>query len=140
MPVILATQEAAIRRIEVWSQPRQIVCKTLSGKNLPQKTGLVEWLKVKALSSSPSNEKKAKVLREWFKWHSTCLSSARLSLILVLKEKRKKSNDSGLISCVRSLEVGILELSQCVRSTGSSYLLPYLVNRFSLLACKILCI
>jgi hypothetical protein len=25
MPVILATQEAEIRRIEVWSQPRQIV-------------------------------------------------------------------------------------------------------------------
>jgi hypothetical protein len=30
MPVILATREAEIRRIEVRSQPRQIVFKTLS--------------------------------------------------------------------------------------------------------------
>jgi hypothetical protein len=33
-PVILATQEAEIGRIEVQSQPREIVCKTLSRKNL----------------------------------------------------------------------------------------------------------
>jgi hypothetical protein len=32
MPVILATQEAEIRRIEVRSQPGQIVCETLSQK------------------------------------------------------------------------------------------------------------
>jgi hypothetical protein len=32
MPVILATQEAEIRRIVVISQPRQIVCETLSQK------------------------------------------------------------------------------------------------------------
>jgi hypothetical protein len=31
-PVILATQEAEIRRIRIQSQPRQIVCKTLSRK------------------------------------------------------------------------------------------------------------
>jgi hypothetical protein len=41
MPVILATQEAEIRRMMVQSQPRQIVCNTLSQKNLSQK-GLVE--------------------------------------------------------------------------------------------------
>jgi hypothetical protein len=35
MPVILATLEAEIRRIEVWSQPRQIACKTLSPKHPP---------------------------------------------------------------------------------------------------------
>jgi hypothetical protein len=29
-PIILATQEAEIRRIKVQSQPRQIVCNTLS--------------------------------------------------------------------------------------------------------------
>jgi hypothetical protein len=34
MPVILATQEAEIRRIMVQSQPGQIVCKTLSQKTL----------------------------------------------------------------------------------------------------------
>jgi hypothetical protein len=37
MPVILATQEAEIRRIVVWSQPRQIVCETLYWKNPSQK-------------------------------------------------------------------------------------------------------
>jgi hypothetical protein len=34
MPVILATLEAEIRRIMVRSQPRQIVCETLSRKTL----------------------------------------------------------------------------------------------------------
>jgi hypothetical protein len=42
--VILATQEAEIRRITVQSQPRQIVLKTVSRKYLTQKKrGLVEW-------------------------------------------------------------------------------------------------
>jgi hypothetical protein len=36
MPVVLATQEAEIRRISVCSQPRQTVCKTLSQKNPSQ--------------------------------------------------------------------------------------------------------
>jgi hypothetical protein len=47
-PLILATQEAGIRRITVRSQPGQIVCETLSGKNTSQKSGgrLEEWLKV----------------------------------------------------------------------------------------------
>jgi hypothetical protein len=36
-PVILATQEAVIRRVLVWSQPRQIVYKTISQKNPSQK-------------------------------------------------------------------------------------------------------
>jgi hypothetical protein len=54
MPVILATQEAEIRGIAVWSQPGQIVQETLSGKIPITKIGLVEWLKVKALSSTHS--------------------------------------------------------------------------------------
>jgi hypothetical protein len=33
MPVILATQEAEIRRIMVESQPQEIVCETLISKN-----------------------------------------------------------------------------------------------------------
>jgi hypothetical protein len=37
MPVILATQEAEIRKIPVQSQPRQVVCETLSQKTLSQK-------------------------------------------------------------------------------------------------------
>jgi hypothetical protein len=45
-PVISATQEAEIRRIEVQSQPRQIVQETLSQKKPFTKKGLVEWLKV----------------------------------------------------------------------------------------------
>jgi hypothetical protein len=36
-PVILATQEAEIRKIAVQNQPRQIVHKILSHKNPPQK-------------------------------------------------------------------------------------------------------
>jgi hypothetical protein len=57
--VILATQEAEIRRIMVQSQPGQIVCKTISQKKKKiTKTGLVEWLKVKALSSNSSTTKK----------------------------------------------------------------------------------
>jgi hypothetical protein len=45
-PVILATQEAEVRRIVVRSQSRQIVLKTLSQKYLTHKKGLVECLKV----------------------------------------------------------------------------------------------
>jgi hypothetical protein len=39
MPVILATQEAEIRRIVVQSQPREKVCQTLSQKKPSQKKG-----------------------------------------------------------------------------------------------------
>jgi hypothetical protein len=46
MPVILATQEAVIRRIMVRSQPSQIVLETLTLKKTHHKKGLVEWLKV----------------------------------------------------------------------------------------------
>jgi hypothetical protein len=61
-PVIPAAQEAEIRRIAVLSQPRQIVLESLSQKNPSQKRGLVEWLKVKALSSNPDTEKQKKRL------------------------------------------------------------------------------
>jgi hypothetical protein len=37
IPVILATQEAEIRRIAVQTQPGQIVCETLSGITLHRK-------------------------------------------------------------------------------------------------------
>jgi hypothetical protein len=47
MPIILATQKAEIRKIEVQRQPRQIVCETLSQKKKKNyKKGLVERLKV----------------------------------------------------------------------------------------------
>jgi hypothetical protein len=58
MPVILATQEAEIRRITVQSQPREIVL-----RDLISKIGLVLWLKVKALSSKPQYHKKKKMLK-----------------------------------------------------------------------------
>jgi hypothetical protein len=45
-PVILATQEEGIRRIEIQSQRRQIVLKTLSQKKTITKKGPVGWLKV----------------------------------------------------------------------------------------------
>jgi hypothetical protein len=43
MPVILAIQEAEIRRIVVRSQPRQIVCETLSQKSPSSKKGDGIW-------------------------------------------------------------------------------------------------
>jgi hypothetical protein len=42
-PVILATQEAEIRKIAVQNQPRQIVHKILSHKNPPQKKKKNLW-------------------------------------------------------------------------------------------------
>jgi hypothetical protein len=59
----LASQEAEIRRIMFRSQPRQIVCETYLEKPFI-KIGLVEWVKVKALSSSPSTTKKMASLIE----------------------------------------------------------------------------
>jgi hypothetical protein len=44
MPIILATQEAEIRRITIGSQPGQIVSRLYLKK--PIKKGLAEWLKV----------------------------------------------------------------------------------------------
>jgi hypothetical protein len=45
MPVILATQDAEIKRIAFLIQLGQIVRKTLVLKNIHRKKGLVEWLK-----------------------------------------------------------------------------------------------
>jgi hypothetical protein len=58
--VILATQEAGIRRIVVPSQPANSLRDPISKTPITKKSGrrLVEYLKVKALSSSPSTEKK----------------------------------------------------------------------------------
>jgi hypothetical protein len=58
MPVILATQEAEIRRVAVQSQSGQIVHKTLSQKHPTQKGAgkLVQ----EALSSNTSTRKKKK--------------------------------------------------------------------------------
>jgi hypothetical protein len=61
MPVILATQEA---EISIPSQPRQIVLEALSRKYLTQK-GLVRWLKVWVLSSSPSTIRKFLAECQW---------------------------------------------------------------------------
>jgi hypothetical protein len=59
-PVIIATQEAEIRRISVQSQPRQNSSQDPISKNKTiTKIGLVEWLKVQALSSSPSAANKS---------------------------------------------------------------------------------
>jgi hypothetical protein len=70
--VILATQEAEISRISVCRQHRKIVCKTLSQNNPAQK-GLVEWFKVKALSSSPSTAKKRKEKKLNFIYVCVCM-------------------------------------------------------------------
>jgi hypothetical protein len=71
MPVILATQEAEIRRIVFQSQPEQIVCKTLSQKNPSQKRAgrvaqVVQCLssKCEALNSNPNTANKNKKERK----------------------------------------------------------------------------
>jgi hypothetical protein len=67
MPVIPATQEAEIRRIEVQSQPRQIVLETLPQKYPTQKRAggvaqMVKYLpsKCEAKFKSQSHKKKKK--------------------------------------------------------------------------------
>jgi hypothetical protein len=68
--VMLATKEAEIRRMEVRSQPGQVVLENLSRK-YQHKRGLAEWLKCttllqhlssndEALNSNPSTTKKKK--------------------------------------------------------------------------------
>jgi hypothetical protein len=61
MPIILATQEAEIRRIMVRNQPGQIVCETLSGKSLSQKRsgGVVQGVEPEFKSSTTKKEKKS---------------------------------------------------------------------------------
>jgi hypothetical protein len=70
MPVILATQEAEIRRIVVQSQPGKIVCETLSQKKKKNinKKGLMEWLVFK-----PQYLKKKKKEFFLFLFHLLCL-------------------------------------------------------------------
>jgi hypothetical protein len=57
-PVILATQEAETRRITVRSQPQANSSQDTILKKPFTKKGLVEWLKVKALSSNLTTAKK----------------------------------------------------------------------------------
>jgi hypothetical protein len=56
VPVILATQEAEIRKSVVQSQPLASSSQDPISKK-PSQKGLVEWLKMKALSSNPSTTK-----------------------------------------------------------------------------------
>jgi hypothetical protein len=54
-PVVLATQETEIRRIVIQSQPVQVVRPYLEKTHQAHiQKGLVEWLKVYALSSNHS--------------------------------------------------------------------------------------
>jgi hypothetical protein len=57
-PVILTTQEAEIRRIVVWSHPRQIVHKTLLQKTKKKPSQKRAGGVTQALSSSPSTKNK----------------------------------------------------------------------------------
>jgi hypothetical protein len=56
-PIILAAQGAEIRRISVRSHLGKIILQDPVSKKPFTKIGLVKWLKVKALSSSPSTAK-----------------------------------------------------------------------------------
>jgi hypothetical protein len=84
MPIIPATQEANIRRMTIQSQPRQTVGKTLFLKN-PSQKGLVEWLKVKVLGSSPSTANKKKKLM-----NTECLCEVFHNVELSSFKKKKK--------------------------------------------------
>jgi predicted P-loop ATPase len=63
MPVILATQEAEIRRITIQIHPRQVVHETLSQKNSSQKRagGVTQGVdpKVKSQYQKKKNPKKS---------------------------------------------------------------------------------
>jgi hypothetical protein len=91
MPVILATQEADIRRFTVWSQPEQIVRETLESKP-SQKAGEVaqgvgpefkpqyrqkKWMQVTA-GIFNSSAQKAEARRSWV-WAQAGLNSETLS-------------------------------------------------------------
>jgi hypothetical protein len=60
MPIILATQEAEIRRLVARSQHRQIVCETLSRKNPSQKraSGVAQGI---GPEFKPQNHKKKRI-------------------------------------------------------------------------------
>jgi hypothetical protein len=77
-PVILATQGAEIRSIEVPSQPRQIVPKTLSQENLSQKMtgGVAQGVgpEFKPQDCKKKKKKKgAEIVGHVAQWQSTCL-------------------------------------------------------------------
>jgi hypothetical protein len=62
MPVILATQDSEIRMVMVQSHHQNRVMRPYF-ENTHHKKGLVESLKVKVLSSSPSTTKKKKKVK-----------------------------------------------------------------------------
>jgi hypothetical protein len=69
MPIILASQDAEMRRITVQSQPGKQFARPYLEKKPSQKKGLVECLKVQALSSihpwypPPQKKRKKEKLR-----------------------------------------------------------------------------
>jgi hypothetical protein len=81
-----ATQEAEIRRITVQSQPEQIICDSLSRKTLHRKKQAVEWLKVKALSSSPSTEKKKKTPNRNYVSKYILMKNTKVTIAVVSRE------------------------------------------------------
>jgi hypothetical protein len=90
--VILTTQVAEVRRVSVQSQPGQMVLQTLSRKT----TGLVEWLKVKGLSSNPSREKKKRSKK---KKKVQCQLGLHREPLCQKKKERKKERKVKLASC-----------------------------------------
>jgi hypothetical protein len=67
-PVILATEEAEIRRIEVQSLSGLDPIWKILHTHTHTQVGLVEWLLVKALSSSPSTAKRERKKFEKLNW------------------------------------------------------------------------
>jgi hypothetical protein len=120
MPIILATQEADIRRIVVQSQPEQIVHETLSWKTLHKK-GMVKWLKVWVLSSNMSSEKKSmfmfhyKILFNESQWTINICILLSLSNTPMYQRKNMSIILYGL--CVYLYKVAVLKCFQKIRDS-----------------------
>jgi hypothetical protein len=75
MAVILATQEAEIRTTVVQSQPRQIVCETLSRKSPSQKKGGVAQDEGPEFKPQPHKKESEVIFLKIFLLKFHCLSS-----------------------------------------------------------------
>jgi hypothetical protein len=102
-PVILAIQETEIRRIEVRSQPRQIVWETLSWKYLTQRKGWWSGLRCRPWVEAPVLQKKIKLIK---KNHH---NSVRI-IILISQRKKMRQRE------VETLAQGHIACKWCVQA------------------------
>jgi hypothetical protein len=118
MPVILPTQEAEIRKITVRSQPRQIVCETLSRKTLHKERagrvvqGIVPEFKLQSCKKKKRKKliclhKKTRMLYK--NVHSSCIHSLKLWTIK-FPSTRELLNNGRIIQCTYYIALKMFEL------------------------------